>query len=136
MSDELYQKHLNQLVGIWAQVFNFTTKLLYGGTWGAEVIVDENDMSASEVSVFFDSIIILAGQLLTEIPNIAPDDHGDIKIGLEDMANNWQLSPGGKDFNPLLIISLCRKSMDTIDDISGFLQRTNKDGSNDIAEEE
>jgi hypothetical protein len=129
MSDDVYQKYLNQLVGIWAQVFNFTTKLLYGGVWAADVIVDENDISASEVSVFFDSIIVLAGQLLTEIKEISPDDHGDIKMGLEEMANNWQLSVGGKDFNPLLIISLCRSSMDVIDDIILILVGLNKEGS-------
>lgn len=129
MSDESYEKYLNNLVGIWAQVFNFTTKLLYGGVWAAEEVVDENDISSSEVSVFIDSIILLAAQLLTEITTISPDDHGDIKMGLEEMVNNWQLSVGGKDFNPLLIISLCRNSMDTIDDISLILQALNKGGA-------
>jgi hypothetical protein len=129
MSEDLYQNFLNQMVGIWAQVFNFTTKLLYGGAWGSSEKIDENDITSSEVSVFFDSITVFHTQLLTEIKNISPDDHGDIKMGLEAMTNNWQLSEGGKDFNPLLIISLCRNSMDTIDDISLILQSLYKGGS-------
>lgn len=122
MSDDSYLQYFNQLLGIWAQVFGFTTKLLRGGVWSAPEKVDEDDITSSEVSVFMDSIIILAAQLLTEIKTISPDDYGDIKIGLEEMANNWQLSAGEKDFNPLLVISLCRVSMDTIDDISMILQ--------------
>jgi hypothetical protein len=129
MSEEAYERYLNQLVGIWAQVFNFTTKLLYGGVWGATDKVDENDMSASEVSVFYDSITVLETQLLMEIKNLSPDDYGDIKIGLEEMLNNWQLSPGGKDFNPLMVFSLCRASMDVIDDIIKILESLNKGGA-------
>ena len=129
MSDDLYQQLLNQLVGIWAQTFNFVIKLLHGGTWGAAEKIDENDIIASEVSVFFDSVVMLQAQLLSKIEKLSPDDHGDIKSGLEEMVNNWQLSQGEKDFHPLLIISLCRNTMDKIDDISLILQSLNKGGS-------
>jgi len=65
MSDDAYQKYLNQLVGIWAQVFNFTTKLLYGGIWSAEEVVDENDIGSSEVSVFFEGRLLQTANTTT-----------------------------------------------------------------------
>ena len=130
MSDELYHQLLNSLVGVWAQVFNFTTMLLSGGTWSASDKVDDNDMHSSEVGVFYESLTLLQVQLLTQIEKLPPDDYGDIKSGLETMQDNWQLTPGEKDFHPLLIISLCRASMDTIDDISNILQTLSKGNSN------
>jgi hypothetical protein len=122
MSEDIYQNCVTQAVGLWAYTFNNTTKLLYGATWGASEKADENDISESEVAVFFDSITLLETTLYSQISRMAPDDFEDIKTGLEAMRNNWQLSMGGKDFSLFLIISLCASSMNVIDRIMAVIQ--------------
>ncbi len=122
MSEDIYQNCVTQAVGLWAYTFNNTTKLLYGATWGAAEKADENDISESEVAVFFDSITLLETTLYGQISKMAPDDFEDIKTGLEAMRNNWQLSMGGKDFSLFLIISLCASSMNVIDRIMSVIQ--------------